>query len=222
MSTRTQPAVTIEHRPLQRHHVVALVTSAGLSSIALFDAATKIVTGHSSVFADDSGHERLIVAGSVVHGVAYVALLFCLYREREVFADTSRLLRILRSVLMTSFVLFGGLFLVASPLLYLLTGRSSLPEDGAAGIAFGIVATVAFVGMLLGGTLTGLTQLRRPTLGVGGRILVAMAPLFAVTVLLGFLAPDWAHPGYLEAALNLGVSLVGVGATSVTRLRTNH
>jgi hypothetical protein len=212
MSTRVQVPATVEHRPLRRHHVVALLTSAGLSSIALLDALTQGLTGHSSVFADGSGHERTIVAGAVVHGVAYVALAYALLAERDVLS-ASRLLRVLRRVLTASFVLFAAVFLVTTPLHYLATGRAGLPEDGTLGVVYGIVATVAFVGMLLGGTVLGLTQVRRVTLGLGGRVLVAMAPLFALTVLLGYLAPDWAHPGWLEATLNLGVSLLGVGAT---------
>lgn len=219
MSTQVQTPVTVERRPLRRHHVVALVCSSGLSAIALTDAVTKITTGHSSVFADDSGRERWIVAGSIVHGLAYLALLVCLSRESELFARNGRLLRVLRRVLMASFAIFGVLFLVVSPSLYLLTGRSSVPEDSATGIVTGIFATAAFVGMLLGGVVLGLTQLRRATLGIGGRILVAMAPVLGVTIVLGFLAPDWSHPGYLETTLNLGVSLVGVGLTALPRTR---
>lgn len=220
MSTRTPTptAESVEHRPPRRHHIVALALSAGLSAIALTDAVTKIVTGHFSVFSDDSTNEPVQLFGTVVHGLAYFALLHCLWREREIFARVSRLLRVLRRMLMAAFAMFGAMALVASPVHFLVTGRTALPEDGVVGVVGGIVATLAFVLMLLGGTIVGLTQ-RRPTLGTGGRILIAMAPVLLVTLLLGFVAPDWAHPGYLEAVLNLGVSLVGVGATALPRPR---
>lgn len=212
MTTRTDLPQAVERRPLRRHHIVALALSAGLSAIALFDAGTKVVTGHFSVFADDSGNEPVILAGSLVHGAAYLALLYCLHQERHLFARASRLLQVVRIALTMAFALFGVSALVMTPVQYLLTGRASFTEEGTAGIVSGIVATVAFVLMLLGGTIAGLTQVRRATLGAGGRILALMAPVFVVTVLLGFLAPDWSHPGYLEATLNLGISLVGVGA----------
>lgn len=212
------PATTVR-RPLRRHHLVALVTSTGLSAIALGDAVTHGTTGRYSVFADDSGHERLVVLGSVVHGLAYVALAVVLTREQDLFLAGSRLVRVLRTVLQTSFGLFAALMLVATPVMYLVTGRTTLPEDGALGITAGVVATAAFVGMLLGALLLGLTQVRRPTLGTGGRVLLAMGPVLLLTAALGFLATDWAHPGYLEATLNLGVSLVGVGTVATTGRR---
>lgn len=41
---------------MRPHHIAALVGSAGLSGIALTDAFVQATTGHSSIFAEDSGH----------------------------------------------------------------------------------------------------------------------------------------------------------------------
>lgn len=209
MNTLTHGSRAVSAPRLRRHHAIALVTSAGLSAIALFDAVTHGLTGQSSAFADDSAHQGIATFGGVVHGVAYVALAVVLLRERALF--TSRLTIGLRYLLLGAFAIFSVLFLIATPLVYLTTGRAALPEDHALSGVLGLVATAAFLAMLLGGTILGLTQVRRASLGLGGRVLIALAPVLGVTVLLGVLAPDWTHPGYLETTLNLGVSLIGVG-----------
>lgn len=39
-----------------------------------------------------------------------------------------------------------------------------------------------------------------------------MLPVFGVTILLQFVATDWAHPAYLETTLHFGLALLGVDA----------
>ena len=47
--------------------------------------------------------------------------------------------------------------------------------------------------------------------GVGARVLAAITPVLAITVLLGFLAPAWTHPGYVETLIHFGAALHGGG-----------
>ena len=209
MTTQALTQSAVQRRPIRLHHVVAVVMSAALSAIALFDAATHGITGRSSVFSDDSSQQGIATVGGILHGLAYLALAFVLIRERPLFVG--RLLRGTRFALLGALALFAGLFLIATPIVFLTTGTAALPEGDTLGVALGILATTAFVGMLVGGVILGLTQIRRATLGLGGRVLIAMAPVFGVTVLLGLMASPWAHPGYLEATFNLGISLIGVG-----------
>jgi hypothetical protein len=55
---------------LALHHRLALPAALGLSAIAIFDAITHGVTGHWSVFADDSGSAAAQALGAAVHGLA--------------------------------------------------------------------------------------------------------------------------------------------------------
>ncbi len=41
-----------------------------------------------------------------------------------------------------------------------------------------------------------------------------MIPVLLATIALGLLAPDWAHPAYLETTINVGVALLGVGGAA--------
>ena len=57
----------------------------------------------------------------------------------------------------------------------------------------------------------GLALARNRSLGYGARILSALLPVAALTALVGWLAPDWAHPAYAETVLHFGLALLGVG-----------
>jgi hypothetical protein len=68
--------------------------------------------------------------------------------------------------------------------------------------------------MLLSGLLIGPFLLRVRGLRPGSLVLSAMLPVLGFTILLGFVAPDWAHPAYLETTLHFGIALLGVQAVS--------
>jgi hypothetical protein len=70
--------------------------------------------------------------------------------------------------------------------------------------------------MLLGGPVLGIAVRRDRGMRPGSVVLMAMVPLFAMTVLLGFVAPDAAHPAYLETALAFGIALLGHRSTRRT------
>jgi hypothetical protein len=197
---------------MSTHRALALVGSLGLSAIALGDAVTHGVTGHYSVFADDSGHDVLIVLGEVVHGLAYVGLALVLRDAAAAFCSYGRILRGTRRLLIAAFALLAPCMLLLGPLVGL-TGR----EDGPLAAADSVVATTAFMAMLVGTLALAIGVLRRNELGLGGQVLRLMLPVALATAGLGFVAQDWAHPGYLETTVNLGVALIGVGAVSTVR-----
>lgn len=70
--------------------------------------------------------------------------------------------------------------------------------------------------MILSCLLLGIAVLRSNPLGYGGRVLGLLVPALAVTVLLGFVASDWAHPGYVDTVIYFGVALIGVRAAADT------
>lgn len=192
---------------LRRHHRVAVVAAAATSAIALNDAITHGLTGSYSAVADDSGNTLMIVLGSVVHGVTYAALAWVLHREAARFAEANKAARPFRWVLLVTLPFFAFGFVVAQPMLTL-TGTTS----GALATVWGGVATGMFIAMLAGALGLGLALVRNRSLGYGARILSAMLPVAALTVLVGWLAPDWAHPAYAETVLHFGLALLGVGA----------
>jgi hypothetical protein len=195
---------------LAPHHRLALVPAAATSAIALFDAATNGLTDHDSIFADGSDVTAALVVGSIVHGLTYLTLGWVLVREAERFRSTNRVARASRWVVLPSLAVLGVGFLFVAPAIELQGGSL----DGGENTAFAAVGTPAFFGMILGALVMGLALLRNGSMGIGGRLLALMLPMFGVTLLLAWLAPAWAHPAYLEATLNFGIALLGVGAAA--------
>jgi hypothetical protein len=76
--------------------------------------------------------------------------------------------------------------------------------DPVIGIAFGL--------QFLAAAGLGLSLLRHPETGVGSRILAAIPLVLGLTILLVVVAPDWAHPAYLETFTIVGASLLGTAA----------
>lgn len=203
---------------LSRHHVVALIGATLTSTIALSDAVVHGVTGRNLVPADNSGHTGWIVAGGLVHAFTYAALSWVLISERAQLERANRLARGLRYVLIASLgVLAAGFFLVA-PVLQI----AHVPPTGPLPAVWGWIASIGFAGMILSCLLLGIAVLRSNPLGYGGRILGLLVPALVVTVLLGFAALDWAHPGYVETVLYFGVALIGVRAVSGSTTQTHR
>ncbi len=191
------------------HHVFALVAGTMVSVVALSDAVTKGLTGHGA-FDEGSQHPALILAASLVHTFTYLALLTVVVRERRRFIAANRFARVLRYVLMACLGWFVLATVVLDPIFWL----GGISMDSSVGAIGGSVGSAAFLGMILSSLLLGLAVLRNNPLGIGGRILGAMAPVLGILVLLGFVANSWVHPAYLEVIINYGVALIGVGAAA--------
>lgn len=195
------------------HHVLALAGCVGLSTIALNDAVTHGLTGQYTVFNDESGRTVPLLLSDLVHGLTYAALCLVLVREAGRFADTNRVARVARvarRVLLVSLALLALGFVVASPVMLLWTGEPT----GVGAVVWGVIGTGALLAMVLAGIVLGLALARRNPLGLGGRVLLALLPVIVATIGLGLVAPDWAHPGYTEMVINVGVALLGVRAAA--------
>ena len=199
---------------LSRHHVVALVCATLTSSIALSDAILHGLTGRNSIFSDGSGHPAWIVAGGVVHGLSYAALAWVLIREDPRFRQANRLSRALRYVLAGSLVALAAGFSTVAPIVVM----ANVPPNSPLGIAWLWLASIAFAGMILSSLLLGIAVLRTNPLGYGGRILGLLIIALPITVLLGVVAPQWAHPAYVETTIHFGVALLGATA-AITHLQ---
>jgi hypothetical protein len=198
---------------LSRHHVVALVGATLTSAIALSDAILHGLTGRNSIFSDGSGHPVWIVAGGLVHGLTYAALAWVLVREHPRFRQANRLGRALRYVLAGSLVALAAGFITVAPIVVM----AKVPPSSPLGIAWVWLASIAFAGMILSSLLLGIAVLRTNPLGYGGRILGLLIIVLPITVVLGVVAPQWAHPAYVETTIHFGVALLGATAAITHR-----
>jgi len=199
---------------LSRHHVVALIGATLTSAIALSDAILHGLTGRNSIFSDGSGHPFWIVAGGLVHGLTYAALTWVLSREGPRFDQANRLARALRYVLAGSLAAMAAGFITIAPILVM----AKVPPSSPLVIAWVWLASIAFAGMILSSLLLGIAVLRTNPLGYGGRVLGLLIVVLPITVALDFLAPQWAHPAYVETTIHFGVALLGATA-AITHLQ---
>ncbi|WP_395727910.1 hypothetical protein [Nakamurella sp.] len=194
---------------MKAHHIAALIGCVGLSGIALTDAFVQATTGHDSIFAADDGPVGAIVASDVWHGLTYAALTWVLIAEAARFAAANRVARICRWVLVVCLAASAVSFVVIVPAL--LVTEST---DGAFAAVFGALGTPIFFGTILAAVVLGLALIRTNPVGIGGRVLVLILPVTGIIIALAFLAPAYAHPGWVETVVNVGIALIGVGVAA--------
>ncbi len=182
------------------HHRLALTGAVALSSLALFDAVTRGVTGSGSVFSDGSDVRWLAVVGSVVHGLAYLAFAHVIRVERERIA-VNRAARLTTWVLTSALAPLGVGFLVLWPLADLMSTQVRTAVSAVIGIAFAL--------HFLGALALGLATARRTQTHPGSLILASLLPVVALTALLGLFAPAFVHPAYAETTVAFGLALLG-------------
>lgn len=201
---------------LRPWHWAALTLNLGLSAIALNDAVTHGLTGHNSAAAGTSGNSAVIVASVAVHGLAYLAIAFVLWREADAFRAANRFARGLRWTLLGVFG-FMGLAMLAVE-----TWRPPVSDGTQSPWAvWELIGTAVLLVMVVGSCLLGFALLRTNPLGVGGRILLGVLPTVALIFVLAAVAPDWSHPGYVESVVGVGMSLLGAGAAARSPLPRN-
>ncbi len=186
----------------------AILGASAIAVIALTDAVTHGTTGRYSAFSDDYGTTRLWLAGNLTHGLAYAALAWVLFAAGQRVDAGSRGRRWVRLALASCFAVLAAQFTVGSSIAYLTDADlgSRPPVLAALLLAFPLMFVLAL--------LLGLTMRRLPGLRPASRTLVAVVPVLGLTLLLGLLAPGFAHLAYLEITVNVGVALVGLHPSS--------
>ncbi|MDO5739958.1 MAG: hypothetical protein Q4P07_07395 [Ornithinimicrobium sp.] len=187
---------------MSRTTKVALVLAALVSFIALYDAVTHGLTGHWSEFSTEPGDRVAWVAhlGSVIHGAGYRSFVAVLWKYRGSIDAGRRSRSVLRTIMVAAYAAIVPVG-VASTI---------VGTDGAAGA----LGTALFLPMLLVPPALGITMLVQGDRRPGAWLMAGSIPAVGAVALLAWLAPDWAHPGYVETVVNFGIALLGVGAVS--------
>lgn len=171
--------------------VLALLGAAGISAIALNDAAAFALTGEYSAASDEFGVNPLYVMSGIVHGLAYLAFTAVLHTHRAQVDGGSRFRGAVRSVLTVS------LLSLAAGML----GSTAFSVANGEVLGGGVFSAVAGIGFML---------LGRQRLQLAAWTLVAVLPATGFVILLGMTGSPWAHPAYAEVLASCGLAFIGL------------
>ncbi|MGC0144843.1 hypothetical protein [Pseudactinotalea sp. Z1732] len=183
--------------------VLALLGAAGISAIALNDAATFALTGQYSAASDEFGLNPLFVLSGIVHGLAYLAFTAVLHLHRHRVDAGSRFRRVVRVVLSLALVALAA-GMLGSTAVSMVQGE--VVDSG----ALGALAGINFLLMFVGGVMLGFALLRRRELRPAAITLVAIVPAILLVILLAAVGSPWAHPAYAEVMVGFGLAFIGL------------
>jgi hypothetical protein len=184
---------TALHRTAQAAAVGAVLTSA----IAMTDALVVGLTDHESALTLGPGWVERAAVG--VHGVVFALLAGVLVGFAAAIDAGSPVRRWTRRVLVALLVLMS-----VPQLAGFVVPIQDVPEPVL------VAVSVAFVAGFPVAAALGLMLLRRPGLRAPAVVLSAVLPVLVLLIAVGFLAPEWAHPAYLEVPQYLGIALLGL------------
>jgi hypothetical protein len=175
----------------------AVVGAVLTSVIALSDAAWQATSDEPAPWAPGEGIEWISRTADAVHGLTYAllaaALVHCAGR-----IDAGRAaVRWLRRIIVVDLALLAVPFFVSA-------STGVVGGDGPLSTVSGIVFLALF---LLAFALGVVLVARRETRHLPAWVLVSTLPVIGLTVLAG--AVGWAHPGYVETAVYVGLALLG-------------
>ena len=173
----------------------ALLTSA----IALGDAVWQATSDAPAPWTPGEGIGWVARTGEGVHGVTYALLAAALVVAGGRVDAGRRAVRVLRMLLVVDL----GLLAIAY------CSSAALGVVGGEGVV-GAVMGVAFIALFVLAVALGVVLLtRRATRVSAAWWLASPVALIPLTVLAGTVG--WAHPGYVETAVYLGLALLGAG-----------
>jgi hypothetical protein len=198
---------------MRKHHVAAVSAAAVLTLSVLVDAVVIGVTGHNTFVTDDeAGPTAAAVVFTIFQALTYVSLCWVLVAEAGRFAGANKAARISRRTLLAGFALLTFGTLVLNPLQRLLG-----IDEGPLYDLSGLLALLALVLTYGSALVLGLAVLRTNPLGIGGRVLALIAPVIALIVVVGMVAPAWASPVWATVTAVAGTALLGVKAVPARR-----
>lgn len=198
---------------MRTHHAVAVPLAALIAGLLAVDTVVVAVTGERTVVTDDEQGTLVTTLGmALLLGATVLACCVVVAREKARFDVAGRVARATRRPLLVGLgmlVAGSGLF----DLLELVLDVHNGPVAVVSGLLAGLSLILVFVPLLV----LGLATLRHNPFGLGARVLAALGPVAALTVLLGIVAPDVASPVLLTGLALVGTSLIGVRAPGAAR-----
>jgi uncharacterized integral membrane protein len=179
-----------------------LAVAAAASATAVCGSIYTGVTGHESPWNDVTGVPWVITTVGVLITVMYALLAVVLVRSAAAIDGGRRPVRVVRTLLVIDLTVLAAVFTTG-----LARGRYEGPLAAVAGVGF-------LLAFLLGAVL-GALLLRRPQQRTPAVLLLAPAIVIPLTALASMRFPGWADPAYAEAALYLGLALLGAGPQAV-------
>ena len=187
------------------------VTGAVLTSaIALSDAVWQATSDEPAPWTPGEGVAWLARIGDAVHGVTYALLAAALVHCATRIDACRAAVRWLRRIAVVDLVLLAVSFLYSA-------ATGAVGGDGLLGAVLG----VAFLALFPLAVAFGAVLAARPaTRGLPAWVLLATLPLLGLTVLAN--AVGWAHPGYAETSVYLGLALLGAVSRSAVQPRAEE
>jgi hypothetical protein len=181
---------------------VAIAAATALSALALYDAIHAGLTGRPSAFSDAFGMTPMMIIGGVVHGLTYAALVAVLVVQRRRIDARSAARRWIRRLLVVDFGLLATMFLIGTPFLPRM-------ERAGWGDVSSAIGGISFLLMFVLSAALGVASVRIPQLRAAALILIGTVPLIGLAIALAALGTGFGHPAYPEAAIYLGVAMLG-------------
>ncbi|MDF2509290.1 MAG: hypothetical protein K0Q52_3149 [Microbacterium sp.] len=184
--------------------LAALVAAAMLSTVIVLDVLWNAYNPDLiGPWLDVVAHPQLVRFVGVVHSALYVLLAVALIQSGRSIDGGRRFVTVTRWILVGCYGLFAIMYAA------LLVD----PGFNTSGV-YAVAVTVVFAGSLLLPIALGFALLRRRVFRVPALLLIAPLVLLPLTLLLEALT-SWAHPGYLEIVVNVGLALLCIAASTV-------
>lgn len=179
----------------------ALGAAVALSAIAVADAVLRGTGAALPPWDPDGGTWWAGTVVDLAHGGAYALFAAVLVSVADTLDTGRTAVRWLRRVLVADLAVLATVFLLGAVRLI-----------GIENEAVGAIAAVGFVLMFVLGAALGGTLVRRTRLRLPAALMIAPVGVIPLTFLVGTVAPGWGHPAYAEAALYIGLALLGRSA----------
>lgn len=184
--------------------LAALVAAAMLTTLIAFDIAWNAFNpDQPGPWADGDTHPYLVRTAITIQVGLFALLAAALIQSGRAIDGGSRLVRVIRWILIGCFTAFA--------LLYSVTVVN--PTFSTAGV-YEVVVTVAFAGSLLLPIVMGFVLIRRREFRVPAVLLISPIAVFPLVLILSAFTA-FAHPGYLETVVNFGLALLCLKASSL-------
>jgi len=187
---------------MTRIATTALAVAVTASAVTVSDAVYGSVTGRNTFWDGATGQQWVVTAVTAMICVLYGSLTAMLVQRAEAIDGGSGVIRWIRRLLLTDLGVLAAIFVAGTAL-----GEFPAPVE--------VVASVAFVLMFILGLALGIGLVRRPALRTPAALMIAPLVLMPAVIALDAIVPGWGHPGYAEAALYIGLALLGRAPTAV-------